>query len=435
MARTVLILGASGFIGGHAAAAFARAGWSVRAGARRPDEARRLAPAYEWVSARFEDLVTAEAWNGLLENTDAVVNCVGVLQDGPGDSNRIAHVEGPRALIAAWEARGVRRLVHVSAVGADDAAGTHYARTKAETERLVEASGLDWVILRPSLVLARASYGGTAMMRGLAAMPGAIPVLGGEQQFRPVAMADVCVAMTSLAEPEAPSRLTLEVTGPDVISQAELLEGLRGWLGLKAAPVVQVPGWMAWPAVVAGDLVGLLGWPSSFRSTSVKQMAYGAAGGSPEALTAATGIVPRGFDRILSDDPSTVADRWQARLHFVRPLSILALGLFWIITGLVTVGPGFGAAEGHLLTAGFSADAAWHGAFWGGWFDVVVGLALFVRRWTRTVCIGMVLATAGYLAGATIWAPQLWLDPLGPWLKVIPMMALCLFVAATDDRR
>lgn len=435
MASRVLVLGASGFIGGHVAAAFSRAGWRVRAGARRPEAAARLAPSHEWVAARFEDLTRPEAWRCLLSDVDVVVNCVGVLQDGPGDSNAIAHLDGPRALIEACETAGVRRLVHVSAVGADEGAGTPYARSKAGTERLVEASSLDWVILRPSLVLARASYGGTAMLRALAAMPGVIPVLGGEQAFRPVAMDDVCEAILRLAQRDAPSRMTLDLTGPDEVTQADLLRGLRGWLGLGPAPVLRVPGWLAAPAVLAGDLAGRLGWPSSFRSTSVKQMAYGAAGGSPEPLRAATGLETRGFQRILSDDAATVADRWQARLFFVRPLAIVALTLFWMITGLVTIGPGFEAAKGHLITAGFAERPAWHGAYWGGWFDIVMGLALLVRPWTRGVAIGMVLATFGYLAGATIWAPQLWLDPLGPWVKVIPMMVLCLFVAATDDRR
>lgn len=435
MTGTVLILGASGFIGSHLARAFARAGWTVRAGARRPEAAQRLAPTHDWVRAEFGELTTAESWSRLVEDVDVVVNCVGVLQDGPGDSNAVAHVEGPTALISACEQVGGMRLIHLSAAGADDEAGTAYGRTKAEAERLIEDSKLDWVILRPSLVLARASYGGTAMLRGLAAFPGVIPVLGGDQRFRPVAMEDLCAATLALADRKGPSKLVLDVGGPDQVSQAELLVGLRGWLGLKPAPVVRIPSWLAWPAVKVGDALGRLGWPSSFRSTSVKQMAYGAAGGSPQALTAATGVRPRSFADILSADPATTADRWQARLYFVRPLSIAVLGLFWIVTGLVTIGPGFNAAQQHLIDAGFETGPAWHGAWWGGWFDVVMGSALWVRPWTRTVAIAMVLATLGYLVGATIWAPQLWLDPLGPWVKVLPMMALCLFVAATDDRR
>lgn len=435
MTGTVLILGASGFIGSHLAHAFARAGWTVRAGARNPVEARRRMPSMDWVKADFAGLTDAAGWMPLLAGVDAVINCVGVLQDGAGERNAVAHVAGPRALISACEGAGIRRLIHLSAVGADESAGTAYGRSKAEAERLVEASSLSWVILRPSLVVARASYGGTSMLRGLAAFPGVIPVLGGEQHFRPLAMADLCDVTLALAGRSEGTRLKLDVGGPDLVTQADLLVGLRGWLGLKPASVLRIPAWIAWPAVKLGDLLGWLGWPSPFRTTSVRQMAYGAAGTSPEAVTQATGIVPRGFAEVLGAEPSTTADRWQARLYFVRPMAIVVLGVFWLVTGLVTLGPGFEAARQHLVTAGLGDNAAWHGAWWGGWFDVVMGLALWVRPWTRPVAVGMVLATVGYLIGATLWAPQLWLDPLGPWVKVLPMMVLCLFVAATDDRR
>lgn len=430
----VLVLGASGFIGAHVAAALAAAGWAVRAGARRPEAARRLAPALDWVRAEFAELTAPAAWAPLLEGVEAVVNCVGVLQDGGGDSTRTAHLDGPAALIAACQAAGVRRLVHLSAAGADPDAGTAYAVTKHQTERMVAASGLDWVILRPSLVLGRGAYGGTALMRGLAAFPGMIPVLGGEQRFRPVAMDDVAAAVVRLVEADAPARLTLDVTGPEEVTQAQLLAALRGWLGLPPAPVVRVPAWLAAPAVWAGDLAGRLGWPSSLRSTSVRQMAHGAAGEEPAALTAATGVAPRSLARLLSDAPATAADRWHARLQFVRPLSIVALGLFWLLTGLITAGPGWRAAVLLMQEAGFG-DLAAPVVLGGALLDVALGLALFVRPWTRTVAILMCLATVGYLAGATAWAPAFWIDPLGPWLKVIPMMALCLFIAATDDRR
>ena len=110
MGRTVLILGASGFIGSHLAAAFTRAGWRVRAGARRPEQARRLAPGHDWVRVEFAELTAAAAWAPLLDGVDVVVNAVGVLQDGPGENNAVAHVNGPAALSAAMEAQGVRRL-------------------------------------------------------------------------------------------------------------------------------------------------------------------------------------------------------------------------------------------------------------------------------------------------------------------------------------
>lgn len=433
MTRRVLVLGANGFIGAHVAAALSQAGWAVRAGARDPEVAARRAPGLEWVRADFADLARPEDWTILLEGADAVVNCVGVLQDGGRDSTDIAHIAGPRALIEACEARGMRRVVHLSAVGAEVEAGTAYGRSKAEGERLFEASSLDWLILRPSLVVARPVFGGTGLIRALAAFPGFIPAPGGGQRFRPVAMDDLCAAVAAGLAPDAPVRRSLDVAGPQSLTLAEILVAYRGWLGLKSAPVIALPGVLTAPAVALGDLAGRLGWPSPLRSASIRQMNYNVEG-DPERWVAALGVEPRTLAAHLMQAPASVQDVWHARLWFVRPVAILTLSLFWTLTGLISFGPGWPGALAILAEGGYGAGApavAWFGAL----LDVVLGLTLLVRPWTARVAILMALSTVGYLVAATISLPQYWLDPLGPWLKVLPMMALCLFVAATDARR
>jgi len=433
MSGRVLVLGANGFIGSHVAAALALAGWSVRAGARRIAEPARRAPGFDWVTADFSRLTTAEAWTHILDGVDAVVNCVGVLQDGGGDSTRAAHVDGPRALIAACQAAGVRRLVHISAVGADEAAGTAYARTKAETERLVEASGLDWLILRPSLVVDRAAFGGTGLIRALAAFPVFSPVVGGDQTFRPIPLGDLCAAVVAAVKPGAPSRQSLDMPGPQAVSMVETVRLYRGWMGLKPAPVVRVPRALAAPALAIGDLLGRLGWSSPIRTTAIKQMDHDVAG-RDSGWAQTLGVHSRGFTDFLAQTPASVQDVWHARLWFVRPVAILTLGLFWLITGLISFGPGWNGALAILHEGGYGRLAG-PVAWWGALLDVVLGLMLFVRPWTARVAIFMCLATVGYLIAATISLPHYWIDPLGPWLKVLPMMALCLFVAATDARR
>lgn len=427
----VLVLGASGFIGSAVAARLRAAGHDVIAGARRPEAARRLAPGYDWLSADFAALSTPEGWAPLLTGVDAVVNCVGALRDGAGESLTLAHEIGPRSLIAACEAAGVRRFIHVSAVGVE--ADTAYARSKSATEAMVRDSTLEWVVLRPSLVIGRAAYGGTALMRGLAALPFVIPVIGGGQRFRPIALDDLAEAVVRLVDPAAPTGLTLDIAGPAPLTLSEVLVALRGWLGLPPAPVIRVPRALAWPLVKVGDLLGWLGWLSSLRTTSLRQMDFYVEGDST-AWAAATGVEPATLGQWLSDHPATSADRWQAKLYFVRPLSIAALSAFWLLTGLISLGPGYPAAIALLHRGGF-----------GGWsplveqvgaaFDVAMGLAVLRRRWTSAVSTCMCVATAGYLIAGTLSLPQLWADPLGPWLKVIPMMAFCLFVAATEDRR
>ena len=67
--------------------------------------------------------------------------------------------------------------------------------------------------------------------------------------------------------------------------------------------------------------------------------------------------------------------------------------------------------------------------------DIALGLGILVRRWTPWAALGMIVVTLAYLAAATLTLPHYWLDPLGPWLKVIPAMILCLFVMATEARR
>ncbi len=429
----VLLLGASGFIGGYVSSALASAGCSVRAGARYLKDAELRAPDLEWVKADFRELTTPEAWAPLLEGVDAVVNCVGVLQDGSEGDTRVAHVDGPAALVAACEAAGVKRFVHVSAVGADAGAGTAYGRTKGETERRIEASSLDWVILRPSLVVARSAHGGTALMRALAAFPGFIPVVGSAKPFRPVAMSDVAAAIVRLADPEAPSRLRLDIAGPREMPLAELLGLFRRWLGLRPAPALILPRPLAALTMRLGDLAGWLGWPSPLRTTSLKQMEFDV-GGDPAAWTEATGLVATDVASFLASEPAWTADRWHARLYFVRPVAIAALALMWILTGVIAFGPGWADEVALLRYGGLTWKPEWVvGA--GAVFDIVTGAALLVRRWTGRVAVFMALSTIGYLIGATVYAPQLWLDPLGPWLKVVPMMALCLFVAATEARR
>jgi uncharacterized protein YbjT (DUF2867 family) len=433
MSGRVLVLGANGFIGAHVAAALSSAGWTVRAGARRIAEPARRAAGFEWVTSDFARLTTAEAWTPLLDGVDAVVNCVGVLQDGGGDSTRAAHVDGPRALVAACEAAGVRRLIHISAVGADDGAGTAYALTKAETERMVAASSLDWLVLRPSLVIDRAAFGGTGLIRALAAFPLFMPVIGGEQVFRPIALADLSAAVVAAVAPGAPSRRTLDMPGPEPVSMAETVRLYRAWLGLKPTPVIRTPRALAAPALAVGDLLGRLGWSSPIRSTAIRQMDHDVSGRDSD-WAGLLGLKPRGFSRFLAETPASVQDVWHARLWFVRPISIVTLGLFWLITGLISFGPGWSRAIAILEEGGYGR---WAGpiAWWGALLDVALGLMLFVRPWTARVAMFMCVATVGYLAAATISLPQYWVDPLGPWLKVLPMMALCLFVAATDARR
>ena len=424
----VLVLGAGGFIGARVAREAVRAGWQVRAGARDVAGARRRNPGLDWVHADFAELTNPETWAPLLDGVDAVVNCVGVLQDALGDSSRTAHVVGPSALVKACEGLAVRRVIHLSAVGVDADTGAAYAADKRAGEALFGSSSLDWLIVRPSLVVAREAYGGTALIRGLAGLPGMVAVVGGDQVFRPLAAGDLARLMVNWLEPGGPSREVVEVAGPQSVTLAELVTAYRAWLGFPAARLLRAPRWALWPVLKLGDLAGWLGWTSALRTTSLRQLDYDVSGRAP----ATQGV--RSFADVLADEPAGVQDRWHARLYFVRPAALVVLGLYWLLTGLLTLGPAAAAATAILESAGFGRWSS-ASAQAGAWLDVGLAVGLFIRRSSRAAAIGMLALAAGYLIVATVRLGGLWFDPLGPWLKVLPMMALCLFVAATDDRR
>src|SRR5258706_1715101 len=173
----VLLLGAGGFIGRELFAALTARGHRVVAAVRDPASAPPFAcePA---IAIDMNHDVGVAAWLPRLAGIDAVVNCAGVLQGTRSQSIDAIHRLAPIALFDACARAGVKRVVQVSAISAERAAGTEYALTKLAADDHLRASALDWGVVRPSLVHARGAYGGTAAMRAIAAFPFAIPIPG-----------------------------------------------------------------------------------------------------------------------------------------------------------------------------------------------------------------------------------------------------------------
>ena len=298
------------------------------------------------------------------------------------------------------------------------------------------AMDMDWIVLRPSLVYARNCYGGTALFRGLAALPFAIPVPGGgRQRFQPIHMDDLVRAVLRLLEPDAPSRMLLEPVGPEPMTLRDILSGLRRWLGFGPAPVIAIPMGMVRLAAKLGDLAHWIGMRGSMRSTALSQMSRdNVADMAPFAR--AVGFTPRRFADALAAEPAGPQDRWHARLVFLRPLLRFTLGLFWIASGLITAfDPARSDAMAILGHAGFAGGWAM-AALWGGVVaDILLGGLVLVDRHVRMAGLGMIAVTAGYLAVLTLTIPELWLDPLGPLVKTLPLVPAILIIMTLEDDR
>lgn len=429
----VLLLGASGFIGSAVLGALLAAGHAVTAPGRGIAAARRRWPDADWIQADIATLTQDAAWAPLLAGIDAVVNCAGALQDSARDDVAAVQSAAPRALFAACAARGIGRIVQVSAVGAAPDAATPFMRTKGEADAALAALPGDWVVLRPGLVLGPQAYGGSALLRALAALPWVLPVPRGAAPMQTVPVAEVARAVLDALEGRVPPRAAYDLVEDRGHALEDLLAALRAWLGLPPARVLRVPDWLGRPVFLAGDALGRLGWRSPLRSAAWAETLRGVVG-DPAPWAAATGRRVPGLQETLRAMPATVQERWFARIWPLKALAIGTLAAFWIASGAIGFAR-FGAAVEVLTARGMGTGLAGAAVALGGVADIALGAALLVRRWLRPAAAGMMLVTLGYLAGATVFAPDLWADPLGPIVKSIPAAVLALFVLAVAEER
>jgi uncharacterized protein YbjT (DUF2867 family) len=330
----VLVTGATGLIGGAIVARLIELGHGVVAVARRTNRATRSMPAAQWLALDIAAMTKVQDWLPCLAGVEAVVNCAGVLQDSPRDSTRGVHVEGIGALFAACERLGLRRVVHISAIGVDRQTPTEFSRTKLEADRALIERDLDWVILRPSVVLGPAAYGGSALFRGLAALP-ILPVIPDAGPLQIVQLDDIVATILFFLAPGAPSRVSLNLAGPEALSFTDVVRHYRRWLGWPEPRLLLVPGAIAALFFRLGDVAGWLGWRPPLRSTARHEIRRGAVG-DPRAWTELTGIVPRSFSAALASRPASVQERWFAGLYLLKPVVFIVLSLFWIATGALS---------------------------------------------------------------------------------------------------
>lgn len=171
---------------------------------------------------------------------DALVHLPGVLIERPGSSYEEANVATTRAVLAAAQKAGVGKVVLVSAIGADAGSRNRYYRTKGEAEALVRDSGLAFTVLRAPLVLGPGSEGSAALLRhagsGTARLPG-----GGRQLEQPLWIEDLARAIVAAAAPGRADGRVLDLVGPEVVRNHELVCRLADALGrtvsVRAVPV------------------------------------------------------------------------------------------------------------------------------------------------------------------------------------------------------
>jgi len=223
----VTVFGGSGFLGRHLVRALAKRGYRIRVAVRRPDLAFYLQPAGRvgQIHAVQANMRHPGSVDAAVRDADAVVNLVGILFERGRQRFDAVQAFGAEACALSAAAHDAR-LVHVSAIGADEQSRSHYARSKAMGEKLVRAAVPGATILRPSIMFGPED----SFFNRFAAMARLAPALplvgGGRTRFQPVFAGDVAAAVVAAIEGRATLGATYELGGPAVRSFKELMQYL-----------------------------------------------------------------------------------------------------------------------------------------------------------------------------------------------------------------
>jgi uncharacterized protein YbjT (DUF2867 family) len=436
--RKILVLGASGLIGRFVTDDLRIRGFGVVAIARKFSAGQRTnasdleMPILSMAPAALARLLRDH-------RIDVVVNCLGVVQDGPGSDTAAVHRDFVvRLLQAIGDCGHPLRLIQISIPGAAAADRTAFSATKRQAERLIAGSSIAYAILRPGLVVAPAAYGGSALVRALAALPVDLPADEAAAPFQPVAVEDVAATIAWLASreisDEAVKALVWDLMQPQKISLSGVIDQLRFALGTAAMRRVRLPSFMIDLGAGLGDLVNRLGWMPPTRTTAIAELRRGVTG-DPEPWMAATGIIPKTIAQMMGQRPATIQDKWFARLFLIKALVIASLVAFWIVSGFIALLVSYHAAAGILSSHGFPARLVAPITVGTSLMDIGIGVLIAFRRTSAIGLIAGIVASFGYIAGSAILTPDLWIEPLGALVETGPAIVLMLVALLTLDNR
>lgn len=411
----ILVCGADGFLGRHIVSALHGRGHEVVRGVHRVREAGDLALDYR------RDL-TSDIWLPRVDGVDAVVNAVGILHEREaGDFDRV-HRQTPEALFQACAQAGVRRVVQISALGN---AATPYLTSKQAADQTLWCLLPDAVVLRPGLVFGRDGVS-TRFFLALASLPiqarpcGAAPV-------QPVQIADIAEIVVRLLEAPPDECNLVEAPGPQRLGYDEWLALYRKALGLAPALRFPIPDvLMATAARIAGH------FPGSLLSTDTWTMLRAGNIGDPataETLLGRALVTPSHF--IARSDREAL--RLRALAAWQRPLERSVIAAIWLGSALVSAGlyPIAGSLA-RLVPFGLSGAPALGVLTAATLLDAVMGLLTLLRP-GRRLWLAQLALVGGYTLLVTLRLPAYLLDPFGPILKNLAVLALLIQLLAEEE--
>lgn len=426
----VLITGADGFIGRHLVIALLEAGYRVIGGVHNIEKVGIRMPAADYIPCDFMQDITPSDWLSRLRGVDAVINAAGMIRERRGQTFDRIHRDAPCALFDACVAAGVKRVIQISALGADENATSRFHRTKKEADEYLARLDLDWVILYPSIVIGRGGRS-TALFSALAALP-MVPIIGdGKQVIQPIHINDLTRVIVHLLKPDVRTRVRLCAVGPKPISMEVLLKSFRRWLGLRNTVEICIPIPAARAIAVLGDIVKM----DLLHSETLQMLLRGNTATSTvfAEFVNTIGFEPEGIEQALARHPNAQADRWQARLYFLKPALRISVGLVWLTGGVTSLIYPRATTDQWLAAAGLTGSAASMMLYTASILDIFLGIGTLSKFKIQLLGGIQIAVMAVYSIIIAVVLPEFWFHPFGPLVKNIPLAIATLVMIALEE--
>jgi uncharacterized protein YbjT (DUF2867 family) len=417
----ILITGATGFIGRRLSAALRAAGHRVIAASRRPG-------AEDSVAADFTRDFDVETWVPKLAGVDVVINAVGIIRERGSQSFENIHTRAPQALFAACVQAGVKKVIQISALGADTGT-TRYFTSKHKADEYLEQLPIAWTIVQPSLVF---GFGGSSA--GLFTLLASLPVTplpgGGMQQVQPIHVDDVIAAIQKLIEGSEMNGKRVALVGPEPISLKEFLRRLRQRMQLPR------PWFVTIPAVFMRAIASIAQYvPGSLLDPETLSMLEAGNTAPPDDTKRLLHHSPRPPEQLIADDQRDVMRR-EAQLGWLLPMLRISIALVWIWTGIVSLGL-YPTQDSYELLArvGVGPALAPLMLYGAAVLDLLVGLATLVMSRLGWLWLLQLAVILGYTVIITFKLPEFWLHPYGPLSKNLVMLAAIYLLYTLEPRR
>lgn len=236
----VFLTGTTGFVGSHLVKGLLRAGHSVRGLVRSLDKAITKTPGIEYTPG---NILEPASLRDVMWGCDAVIHLVGIILETKGATFERIHDEGTRNVVEGARSSGVRRFVHMSALGTRPDAVAEYHKTKWKGEEAVRASGLPWVILRPSIIYGKGD-GFTTQMLDLMRKAPIRPIVGsGQYPVQPIFIEDVVECFVQAVTSDAALGKEFALGGPRAMPIEEMLDALAAAAGIRKRKI-HIPYWL-----------------------------------------------------------------------------------------------------------------------------------------------------------------------------------------------